>query len=75
MQVVFPELRAFFQKSGRCPACQKRARRSRNFFQTLNPFNVNAQGRVKTRKEIYAELEASGRKWEKEPTYHAKCEP
>lgn len=45
----------------------KRRQQSREFYQTLNPFNKNAQGNPKTRKEILAELIAERDAWIKEP--------
>lgn len=41
-----------------CRACGRTLRRVLTDFQTLNPVNKNAQGMVKTEKEILAELMA-----------------
>lgn len=38
----------------------------KTFGQTLNPFNVNAEGVPKTRKEIYVELHAEIDRWKEE---------
>jgi hypothetical protein len=42
-------------KSGKC-VCGKRVTRSETLEQTINPFNKNAKGEVKTRSEIWEEL-------------------
>lgn len=60
-------------RSGKCPVCGKRVRRSTTFQQTLNPFNKNAAGEPKTRSEIWAELKVKAAGWEPDFT-HAACE-
>lgn len=42
-----------------------RKKRQKTFYQTINPFNVNAEGLVKTRQEIMKELIAEGEAWKK----------
>lgn len=61
-------------KAGKCVVCGKRATRQTTFGQTLNPYNRNAQGEVKTRLEIGRELNAQVVAWEAEPVKHAGCE-
>lgn len=62
------------ERSGTCAKCGKFCCRKKKFFQTINPFNKNAQGEVKTASEIRAELTDQYRQWVKTPLYHAKCE-
>lgn len=72
-KVVYPAT-----KRGICPTCGKAATRKsgEKFMQTINPFNTNASGQPKTRKEIWDELAVKAAVWEKEgPVYHAKCQP
>lgn len=72
-KVVYPA-----SKKGICPVCGKMATRKsgENFMQTINPYNTNAKGQVKSRQEIWAELKVKADAWKKEtPVYHAKCEP
>lgn len=71
---TFQEIGYTSSKSGKCPVCGKMARRNKYFYQTLNPFNKNAQGVPKTGGEIIAELRPKSEAWKKEPCYHAKCE-
>ena len=42
----------------------KKRRRQKTFYQTVNPFNKNADGSVKTRAEVYAAVRAEARAWE-----------
>lgn len=74
MRVNFQEVAIRSSKSGCCPRCDKRASRSEKFWQTINPFNKTADGRVKGRNDIYAELMIKRDAWAQEPVYHAKCE-
>jgi hypothetical protein len=50
-------------KSGKCAACGKRAERSREFRQTLNPFNLDAEGTPKTSGQIWREVVRAARAW------------
>lgn len=67
------EARGF--KRGQCAVCGKGAERSRVFGQTLNPFNKNADGSVKTAAEIRREVNSEALAWQNdEPVVHARCE-
>lgn len=70
----FQEITHQVTKSVPCTVCGKRVRRQRTFFQTINPFNKNAEGQVKTLPEIMRELVAEGTDWQAEPETHSKCE-
>jgi len=72
--VKFEEVGFSASKSGICPVCGKIARRNKHFYQTLNPWNVNANGEPKNAGEIIPELRTQAKAWKEEPTYHAKCE-
>ena len=45
----------------------KKRKRKKKFYQTLNPFNVRANGSVKSRDFIILELREQASKWAKEP--------
>lgn len=62
------------KKVGKCPACGKRAQRSKEFYQTLSPFNKNPDGSVKSAGDIRKALEPEIQKWAEKPVYHVKCE-
>ncbi len=70
----FREIKHQASKSLPCPACGKKLRRQRTFGQTLNPFNKNADGQVKTELEIVRELNATAAEWETEPESHPACQ-
>lgn len=56
-----------------CPVCGKKVRRQRTFTETANPFNRNADGVVKTRREIWDSLGAKAAEWQTEPETCAAC--
>ncbi len=41
----------------------RKRQETRKFFQTINPFNLNASGFMKSREEIYAEISAKRDEW------------
>jgi hypothetical protein len=57
------------KKSLNCPRCGKRVRRSKQFWQTVNPFNTRADGLMKTAHDIVPELIFEAEQWRKEPEY------
>jgi hypothetical protein len=62
---TFEEIRwSSGRRNLKCRTCGKRFTRSRTFTQTINPFNRNADGQVKTRSEIYTELRAEAEAWQ-----------
>jgi hypothetical protein len=73
IKINFQELKVYGQKSGKC-GCGKRRARSITLYQTLNPFNRNKKGEIKTREEIYEELKVDLESWKKEPITCKDCE-
>ncbi len=63
MRMVFQEVATRASKSGICPHCGKRAVRNEKFYQTINPFNKTADGRVKDYHDIHAELAVTRAAW------------
>jgi hypothetical protein len=64
---VFEEVKVRVSKRVTCPVCGKRRNIRKSFYQTLNPFNVNADGAPKSRSEIQLELAHEARAWVLEP--------
>jgi len=64
VKVNFQEVRLYATKSVKCPDCGKRLKRSRKFYQTMNPFNKLPDGTVKSADDIYRELRAQAKAWE-----------
>lgn len=61
-------------KSGKCRVCGKACTRKERVEQTLNPFNKDANGRVKDYATIVRELNEHLEGWLAEPIVHARCE-
>lgn len=72
--INFQEVSITAEKQGKCSCCNKSCKIKKKFYQTLNPFNRNSEGSVKTRQEIQEEINSERQKWMKEPVKHKKCE-
>lgn len=70
----FQEVDFIAHKAGKC-GCGKRRSRQKRFWQTLNPFNKNADGSVKSAEDIHEELRAKADTWRAEPITCSSCEP
>lgn len=60
----FEEVSFTATKAGKCPSCGKRVTRSQKFWGTINPFNKNSDGTIKTRQQIKVELHEEAAAWE-----------
>jgi len=74
MIVTFQEIGFKRTKSGKCSVCGKRCQSTKKFFQTVNPFNKNADGTCKDARTIMEEEKEEAQKWLAEPPKHAKCQ-
>ena len=70
---TFHEIVARRTKSGPCPVCGKRVRRSQTFSETVNPFNRNEDGTPKSPAEVRASVNRKADAWEPDFT-HERCE-
>lgn len=61
-------------KKGKCPVCGKQAIRTKEFYQTINPWNKNKDGNLKTYSEIWSEESIKMCEWEQKAVVHAKCQ-
>lgn len=43
----------------------KKRQKTKKFYQTINPYNRNTEGSVKTREEIWAEIMKESEDWQK----------
>jgi hypothetical protein len=59
----FQEVKRREQRKLKCRTCGKRFTRSHTFVQTVNPWNKNADGAVKTYGEVLRDVNAEGAKW------------
>ena len=60
-------------KTDRCSRCGKKHRRVRIFEMTINPYNTNAEGQMKTEAEVRADLRVVVDAWKREPI--EPCQP
>lgn len=70
---TFHEIVARRSKSGPCPVCGKRVRRSQTFSETVNPFNRNEDGSPKSPAEVRVSVNKKADAWEPDFT-HERCE-
>ena len=68
----FQEVSTYRRLAGKCPVCGKRVTRSRKFTHTVNPFNKNDQGKVRTLLEVRECVNAEAEQWVPDFT-HAAC--
>lgn len=61
-------------KSGKCSVCGKWIKRSKTFEATVNPYNQNASGRIKTHEEVHQDLIQRAHVWLASPIKCALCE-
>ena len=71
---VFEEVKHKDTKTNVCIKCGKKNRRSKTFYQTINPYNKNREGFVKSRAEIMVELCKEARVWREEHCLCVGCE-
>ncbi|GKV89323.1 hypothetical protein [Pectobacterium carotovorum] len=69
----YEEVATVAEKSGKCVVCGKACKRREKFYQTLNPFNKNKDGSVKSYAQILSEIKERAAAWKLEPIFHAKC--
>ncbi len=74
MKVSFEIARAQTRAAFICAACGKRSKRQKSFWQSVNPFNKNANGTPKTRAQVQADVSAEATAWRKSVTLCAACD-
>jgi predicted methyltransferase len=74
MRVNFQEVKLFGDKTVKCcGGCGRRLKRTKKFYQTLNPFNKTTEGRIKEYDDIYPELKAELAAWKTQPERCSHC--
>ena len=74
MRLTFDEVARKITRKGECSVCHKKRTVTREFRQTINPFNRNAKGEVRGRDEIEKELSAKVAAWHNGPLVCKGCE-
>jgi hypothetical protein len=69
---TYDSIKAQRTKRGECPICLKKVSRSRTFEHTINPWNRNKDGTVRTPEEVSICVNAEADKWIPNFT-HDKC--
>lgn len=70
----YAQVSATGYRRGVCSICGKRGQRQTTVTNTVNPFNRNEDGSVRTHAEVWAAVAAKAKEWEAEPFVHASCE-
>jgi hypothetical protein len=73
VKYIFEELSALAMRKGKCTVCGKSGRRQRTFTMTVNPWNKNPDGTVRTWLEVHEAVAAQARAWEAEGFTHRGC--
>lgn len=71
--VRFQEVRRTASRTVACIGCGKKLKRQRTFEQTINPFNRNGDGEVKSYAEIWKELGEECDAWQPHPQTCTAC--
>jgi hypothetical protein len=75
MVITFKEVSLTGYKAVKCSGgCGRDLRRQKKFCQTINPFNKNAKGDVKSAREILDELKLEIAAWKKSPEICKQCQ-
>jgi uncharacterized metal-binding protein YceD (DUF177 family) len=69
----FTEVKVRASKVLPCSRCARSVRRSTTITHTINPFNKNADGTVKTYTEVRADVDREAATWKAEPVVCAGC--
>lgn len=74
--IVFTGPAVTTARTGLCPTCGEKTRRSRTFQHTVNPFNRRPDGSPKTWTEVRADVEAEAAAWTPDPAVfeHDRCQ-
>lgn len=61
--LTFQEVTRLAERSGTCVVCGRTTRRSQRFSQTVNPWNRNPDGSVRTVAEVRAAVQQEADEW------------
>lgn len=75
MIITYEKVEFHAGKDGKCDVCGKHVVRRRTFWHTVNPWNTNEDGTMKTRDQILDDVIKEAVAWRKVPPVHARCEP
>lgn len=64
MRITFQAIRRNVTKTVKCECCGKSLRRSTTIENTVNPWNRNDDGTVKTASQVRDDVDAQAKAWE-----------
>ena len=70
---IFQEVSVYGEKTAKCPKCGKYYKRKEKFWATINPWNVNKDGVMKSWDEVYQDVMNERAKWLEEPIEPHNC--
>ena len=71
--VKFPVIKVKATRAVRCQGCKKPMTRTKTFECTINPFNKNSDGSIKSASEVREQAQALADKWNPEPIRCGAC--
>ena len=71
--VKYEEVKYTKMKTAPCSICGKKCTRTISASQTINPFNKNPDGTIKSPKEVGQSVSEELKKKLEQPIYHDKC--
>jgi hypothetical protein len=63
MHITFRQIKTIVKKSGKCPICGKRSTKQQTICNTVNPFNKDKDGNVKSPDQVYQDVKAEAANW------------
>lgn len=72
--IKFDRVRRTGYKTVKCSGCGKKLQRQKTVERTINPFNKNTDGSIKTRGEIQRDNDNELEEWKKQDEYCKDCE-
>lgn len=75
IRMTFEVVKVHATRRGQCSVCGRHCTRSYTAEGTINPFNKNEDGSVKTREEVREALKPKVEAWKQTPLRHVRCEP
>lgn len=74
MRIDFPRVKVLATRNMYCErGCGRKTTRQRTFECTINPFNTNPDGTVKTEIQVRAQAQEKADAWRPEPYTCKKC--
>lgn len=74
MRVHFPEVKVVATRNMYCErGCGHKTTRQKTFISTINPFNKNPDGTVKTESQVRAQVQEKADAWRPEPYTCKAC--